>query len=1137
MSLRLIMGNSGSGKSHRLYQELVDTSIKQPNRRVLLIVPEQYSLQAQRELVQRHPRKGLFQMEVLSFQRLAYRIFEEVGGERRVILEESGKSLLLRKVAMEEKENLKTLGLSLGKPGYLAQVKSLISELAQYDVTGEGMERLLLAAKKKPRLYYKLQDVALLQEGFYKRLQKTYITAEEVLGALEQVAADSAILKGCTIGVDGFVGFTPQQLKLLGTLLTLASQVTVTVPMDVRDNPEKRSGKHALFYPARKTIDALMRVAKERKIFIEEPVLLGNTGSPRYAGSPALGFLERHMLRFDGKVYGEKQEEIFLSVCRNPVEEAHAAARTIVHLVRACGYRYRDTAVITGDIGTYGEYVRRVFDDYQIPVFVDITKSVLLNPMLELIRAVLEVLNRDFRYDTVFRYLRTGLAGISQEETDLLENYVLACGIRGRAGWNREWSQTTRTFHQDEAERCNTIRKKVMKPLEQFALKARGRGRKNARQLTEALYEFLTALSIQEQMESYRITFEQSGRPEQAREYGQMYGIVIELLDKVVELLGEETMNLKEYTEILEAGFEEVKVGNIPPTADQVLVGDLERTRLKNVKALFFLGLNDGWVPARSDKTGILTDQDREELVAAQIELAPTSRENAYQQRFYLYLNLTKPKERLYLSYSRSNMNGEALRPSYLINSIRKLFAHMPVRDESEQEDWRERVCTPKNGLDCLMEGIRRLPEEEPAKWWKELYSWYYERDSYREKLGTLVRAAFLTRTQKGLGRRVAKALYGENLVNSVSRLERFAACAFAHFLRYGLNLCERETYVFQPADFGNVLHLILELFSRKMESSSYSWADVPQKLAETWVEECVEQVTGEYGARVLQSTARNQHAVRRMKRLMKRTVWALCSQVRAGSFVPSNYEVSFTVAEDLHAVNIALTEQETMRLKGRIDRIDVCEKNDQVYVKVIDYKSGNTEFDIAALYYGLQLQLVVYLNAAMELESRIYPDKEIVPGGILYYRISDPMLERGEASPEEINRQILKKLKPSGLINGDRSVVEAFDGGVDRDSDVIPVSYNKDGKPSRYASVASKEQFASLSSFVHQKMQSLGREILRGDCGALPYERKGRTPCEYCEFREVCGFDPKIPGTQVRRLKEYSPEEVWNMIQEETER
>lgn len=1135
MSLRLILGNSGSGKSHHLYKEIIEASVREPGQRFLLIVPEQYSMQAQRELVQMHPRKGIFNIDVLSFQRLAYRIFEEVGGEHRVILEETGKNLLLRKVSMEEKENLKTLGASLHKPGYITQVKSLISELSQYDVTPDKMERLLSCARKKPTLYYKLRDIACLQEGFQRKLQKTYLTAEEVLGALEQVAGRSQILKGSVIGLDGFVGFTPQQMKVIQIFFAMASQVTITLPLDAGEDLWKQGGRHQLFYPAKKTLHALTQLARGERTKIEEPVILGEHQSIRFGQAPALAFLERHILRFDRAVYEEGQEEISIHVCKNPVEEAHFAARTIVKLVRNHGYRYRDTALITGDIGAYGEYVRRVFGDYGIPVFVDATRGVLLNPMLELIRAALEVLNRDFGYESMFRYLRTGLAGISREDADLLENYVIATGIRGRAKWCSDWEQTTKSFGEEEVSRCNEIRKSVMEPLEQFASRVKGRKKRTAGELIEALYELLVSLRIQEQMEGYRAAFEQEGSLEKAREYGQIYGIVIELLDKVMELLGEEAINLREFTELLEAGFEEARVGTIPPTADQVLVGDTERTRLKDIKALFFLGLNDGWVPKHGEKGGILTDQDREELGASKVELAPTARENSYLQRFYLYLNLTKPSERLYLSYSRSNMGGEAMRPSYLVNSIRKLFAHMPVTDENEKLPGVDQVCTPGNGLKLLMEGIRKLPNQEPENWWKELYSWYYSQDAYRERTLELVRAAFLTRTQKGLGKTVAAALYGEVLMNSVSRLEQFAACAFAHFLRYGLSLSPREEYVFQPVDLGNVLHQALELFSKKVESSSYSWAELPEEVAEEWVDSLVEQVTEEYGARILHSSARNEYTIRRVKRMMKRTVWALCRQIRAGSFLPSNYEVSFSMAEDLKAVNIALTEKETMRLRGRIDRVDVCEREKQVYVKVIDYKSGNTEFDIAALYYGLQLQLVVYLNAAMELESRIHPEKEIIPGGILYYRIQDPVLEREQVEPEEINRQILKRLKPSGLVNGDREVVEALDKHVGKESDVIPVSYNKDGSPSRFASVASTEQFASLSAFVNHKMQELGREILRGDCSAVPYERKGKTPCEFCEYRQVCGFDTRIPGTQFRRLADYKPEEIWRMIQEET--
>lgn len=1135
MSLRLILGNSGSGKSRFLYDEIIQASIKEPGQRFFLIVPEQYSLQAQRDLLTLHPRGGLFNIDVLSFQRLAYRIFEEVGAGRRVILEETGKNLLIRKVAMEERDRLTTLSSGMGKPGYITQVKSLISELTQYEVTTERMEELLAHVKNKPRLYYKLKDVAVLQEAFGRKLRQTYLTAEEVLGALDQVAGQSALLKDSVIGLDGFVGFTPQQRRLLGTLMGLARRVSVTLPIGEGEDLWKEGGKHKLFYPPKQTFQRMTRLAKELRIPIEEPVIIRDRGKGRFAKAPALGFLEAHMLRFDGQIYEGEQEEISLHISKNPVEEAHFAARIIVRLTRQKGLRYREIGIIAGDMGTYGEHVRRVFAEYEIPVFVDTTKAVLLNPMLELIRAALDALNRDFAYESMFRYLRTGLAGIDRRETDLLENYVLACGLRGRKQWKEEWTRTTRTFGPEECAHCNEIRECVMRPLEKFAKRAKGRKKRTGRDLAEALYELLTDLGIQEQMEAYRKGFADREELEQAREYGQIYGIVMNLLDKVVELLGEEFMNLKEFTDILEAGFEEAKVGNIPPSIDQVLVGDLERTRLENIRVLFFLGLNDGWVPKHGEGTGLLSDQDRELLEGSGVELAPTARENSYLQRFYLYRNLTKPSGRLYLSYSRCAMSGEALRPSYLAGSIRRLFPAMRVTDEERETSPLDRICTPENGLRLLMDGIRLLPKERPKDWWLELYSWYYGQEAWRDRMQKLVEAAFLTRRERGLGKTVARALYGETLVNSVSRLERFAACALAHFLRYGLALSQRETYAFRPVDLGNVLHQVMELFSKRVEAGSYTWEALPKEVAEAWVEEIVDQVTGEYGAGVLKSTARNEYAVQRMKRILKRTVWALCAQIQAGSFVPSSYEVSFSVAEDLEAVNIALTDREKMRLRGRIDRVDVCEKEDQVYVKVIDYKSGNTEFDLAALYYGLQLQLVVYLNAAMELESRIHPEKEIVPGGILYYRIQDPMLEREEVSPEELNRRLLKKLKPSGLINGDRKVVEAMDKRLEKDSDVIPVAYNKDQSFSRYASVAKGEQFASLSAFVNQKMGELGRRILEGECSALPYERKGRTPCEYCEYREVCRFDEQIPGTHFQRLAEYKPEELWKKIQEET--
>ena len=1131
MSLQFIIGNSGSGKSYELYRKIIKEAIDYPDKRFLVIVPEQFTMQTQRELVMLHPQKGIMNIDVLSFQRLAYRIFEEVGADTRKVLDETGKNLLLRKVVIEKQESFKSLGKNLKKTGYITQMKSMISELTQYDISQAQMEILIESAKENPQLYYKLQDVQILYEGFREKRKDQYRTSEETLDILCQVADRSDMLKGSVIALDGFTGFTPLQQKLLQKLMIQAECIMVTVTLDAKEDPYRLGGMHQLFYLSRKTLHMLMQTAKETGTEMIEPIVLGKEKSGRFADSPALHFMERHLLRYDKSVYMESQEEISIHAAQNAVEEVRFAARTICTLVREKGCRYQDIAVITGDMNTYSPYIPRIFREYQVPIFLDETKKVLLNPFIEFIRSALELIAKNYSYDSVFRYLRTGMCGIGREETDMLENYVLAAGIKGFRAWEETWERTTQSFTEDNLKQCNEIRQKVMIPLTAFT-KAMKEKKGNVKSKTIALYELIAAHEIQKRLAWYRETFDKEGKLDEAREFTQIYGIVMDLLDKLVELLGNEILTLKEYTEILEAGFEETQIGLIPPASDRILIGDIERTRLKDIKVLIFLGLNDGWVPKSGDGSGIITDMERSALASSGVVLAPTEKENSYIQRFYLYMNLTKPGERLYLSYGKAGIDGSAMRPSYIVRHIMKLFPAIAVTDEDRYSNPINRILTAKSGIPYLLEGMKSISKGDVTPSWMELYSWYYESENYHEKVTSLVNAAFMKRGDCGLGKQAANALYGETLMNSVSRLEQYAACAFAHFIKYGLRLKEREEYIFQPMDMGNIFHSVIENFSKKVERSNYTWSDMPADMLDMWTEECVEEVTGEYGAKILHSSARNEYAVVRMKRIMRRTLWALCEQVKAGSFQPENYEVSFSMAKELEAVNISLTEEENMKLQGRIDRIDTCEKEDQVYVKVIDYKSGSRSFDLVELYYGLQLQLVVYLNAAMEMEKKVHPEKEVVPAGIFYYLIQDPVINRTvKESLEIINEKLLKELKLSGLVNEDPEIIKEMDKKITTASNVIPVTLKKDGSPSLNSSTVSGEQFAVLSSYVNEKMRTIGREIIGGKTEALPYERKDRTACDYCSYHEICGFDTKIPGTHFKRLRELKGDELWEKL------
>lgn len=827
----------------------------------------------------------------------------------------------------------------------------------------------------------------------------------------------------------------------------------------------------------------------------------------------------------------------------SPREEVHQTALYIRHLIREQGMTYRDIAVVIGDLEGYASYVETEFGQLEIPCFLDRTRGIVLNPMIEYIKSALQLYIKDFSYDTVFHFLRSGMADISREEIDELENYVIRTGARGYRTYSRLFTRRTEEMQgnaegseqaeEKTMERLNRIRQQFMDAVEILHMGSQ----EKAGDYVSHLYDFLEQNQVQQKLLNYQQQFEKEGDLSRAREYAQIYRLVMDLLDQVYELLGEEEISRQEFADILEAGFGEITVGTIPQNVDRIVVGDMERTRLKQVKVLFFLGVNDGNIPKNASKGGIISDMDREFLIESGTEMAPSPRQQMYIQRLYLYLNMTKPSEQLYLSYAKVNSEGKGIRPSYLIDTVRKLFPAMSV-EYPQNRSRLEQIEGRQEGARYLAEELREyvegtLPEEER----QDFYLMYraYEADAVGRDL--LTRAAFRRYRESGLSRIVARALYGQQLENSVSRLETYAACACRHFLQYGLSLQEREEFGFEASDMGTVYHAVLENFAGKLAESNLTWWDFTEDFAAKAVKESVEAYAATYGETVLYSSARNEYAITRMSRILTRTVLTLQKHLKQGSFQPDDYELSFRFAEDLDSIHVDLSEDEKMHLQGRIDRIDVSEDAEHVYVKVIDYKSGNRKFDLAALYYGLQLQLVVYMNAAMEMESRKHPDKEIVPAALLYYHIDDPTIETPvELTDEQINEQILAKLRMNGVVNSDPEVVERLDRYMQDKSVVIPVEKKKDGSFSARSGVLSREEMQLISSYVDAKIRSIGREILDGKIAANPYEKGNEEACTYCAYKKVCGFDGSIPGYEKRQLEDLDKQALMQRMQETVE-
>ena len=1143
MSLRFYFGPSGSGKSHRIYEEIMQRAAQEPGRNFLIIVPDQFTMQTQKDLVMRSDRGGILNIDVLSFGRLSHRILEEVGTKEMPVLDDTGKSLVLQKIAADLKEQLPAMGSLLHKQGYIHEVKSAISEFMQYGISTQDMDKLIASAEKRGALAMKLRDLKTLYRGFQDYIRDHFITTEETLDVLRRSLVKSKILPDSVVIFDGFTGFTPIQNRLIQELMRVCEETIVTVTIGEEEDPYQMDGEQKLFHLSKKTVADLVKLAAEAEVTRGEDVFVKG-GPNRFAEAPALCYLEQNLFRYQYEPYTEKQHEIHMFEALSPREEVHQTALYIRKLIREEGLTYRDIAVVIGDLAGYASYVETEFGQLEIPCFLDRTRGIVLNPMIEYIKSALQLYIRDFSYDTVFHFLRSGMADISREEIDELENYVIRTGARGYRTYSRLFTRKTEEMQQgsgqedteraeETMERLNRIRQQFADTVEILHMAPRAK----AGEYVDHLYDFLEQNQVQQKLLNYQQRFEQEGDLAKAREYAQIYRLVMDLLDQIYELLGEEEISLQEFADILEAGFGEITVGTIPQNVDRIVVGDMERTRLKQVKVLFFLGVNDGNIPKNASKGGIISDMDREFLIESGTEMAPSPRQQMYIQRLYLYLNMTKPSERLYLSYAKVNSDGKGIRPSYLIDTVRKLFPQLAV-EYPQNRSRLEQIEGRQEGARYLAEELREyadgtLREEER----QDFYLMYRAYEADPEGRDRLTAAAFRRYKESGLSRIVARALYGRQLENSVSRLETYAACACRHFLQYGLSLQEREEFGFEVSDMGNVYHAVLENFAGKLAESGRTWWDFDENFATQAIKEAVEGYAATYGETVLYSSARNEYAITRMSRILTRTVLTLQQHLKQGSFQPDDYELSFRFAENLDSIHVDLSEEEKMHLQGRIDRIDVSEDAEHVYVKVIDYKSGNKKFDLAALYYGLQLQLVVYMNAAMELESRKHPDKEIVPAALLYYHIDDPTIETPvELTQEQINEEILTKLRMNGVVNSDPAVVERLDRFLQDKSKVIPVEKKKDGSFSARSGILSREELQVVSAYVDTKIRQIGREILDGKIAANPYEKGNEEACTYCAYKKVCGFDGSIPGYEKRQLEDLDKRTLMQRMQETTE-
>lgn len=1227
MTIRFVLGRSGSGKSMRCLDDIRQRLLAGPDGHpLILLVPEQATFQAEHALVSTPGLNGLIRAQVLSFRRLAWRVMQETGDTARIPIGDTGKMMLLQRILHKRQEELKLFQTSAEQIGFIEKLHALYSELKRYGVSADSLDKHLqqffgegerdLSPQSGKRgisslLSDKLHDMSIVLRDYEEELARHYLDGEDYLAHLAARLGSSSAVREAEVWVDGFFGFTPQEQAVVAACMKHCRSVTVTLCLDKPYGAGEKPHELNLFHPTAMTMVRLQEQIVTMGRGAAEVVMLDGDVPPRFIASPMLAHLERNYdlrlsrrktlypidaelemesgipagVKLSPAALGSAVSGIGIYAAVHRRAEVEGAARRIVGLVRDGGLRWRDMAVRVRNIEDYGELLATVFADYGIPCFFDQKRTVMHHPLIELIRSALEVVRGSWRYDAVFRCVKTDFllpleTGVSGEEAidrdamDELENYVLAYGIQGyRWTDDRYWRSKT-SFSLEEAEdeaasgeqsgeglkpersgataggreerafrRLLICRDAVVSPLAGFEKRLRKAA--DARQMTEALFTLLTEVNAPEKLERWSENCIAAGQPEKAREHAQVWDSVIDIFDELDELMGSDELSVDWFAELVETGLENIRLGLVPPSLDQVLIGSIDRTRSAQVKASFVLGVSDGVLPKAINEDGVLSENERETLLASGLPLAESSRRKLLDEQFLIYTVLCAPSHYLWLSYPMADEEGKMLLPSEAIKQIKSLFPGSKDRlllgepaagmTEEEQLDF---VIHPERTLSHLIVQLKQAMRgvSIDGLWWS-LYNWFALQPEWRNKLTGLIGALYYTNEEKSLSLDTTRMLYGSHLRASVSRMERFVACPFSQFASYGLKLRERRIYRLEAPDIGQLFHAALSLLAKQLKQENLAWGLLSAEQLAQRVDDIVDILAPRLQGQILLSSSRYRYMTRKLKDVVGRASVVLAEHARRGAFEPAALELGFGPGEQLPSYRIELDNGFTMELVGRIDRVDKALGESDTYVRIIDYKSSPTTLRMSEVYYGLSLQMLTYLDVVLT-NAVTWLGTEALPGGVLYFHVHNPIISSSNAlPPDAVEAEMRKRFKMRGLVMADLEAVRLMDGSLaDKNghSDLLPVAVKADGGFYKSASVATGEQWEQLRGHVRHVIGRIGTEITNGQCAVEPFRMGKKLACTFCSFKPVCQFDAAFEGNGFELLEERSKEDVWQAVGDE---
>ena len=1088
MSIQIVYGTSGTGKSTYIFNQINEQIKQKSPYKIKVITPEQFSYTAEQKLLETSSSQSMISAEVITFARMAYRILGEVGKKTRINLSGSGKAMLIDHILLTENNKFSFLGKS---DENVEMISRQLTELKKHQVQLDILKEVTKNTQDK-YLQKKLEDITNLYDLYNNSIQNQYIDENDGLTLLAEELEESNEFKNCDIYIDEFAGFTLQEYEILRKLMRISHKITITICAD--NLQENTNADIDTFYSNKQTVKRILEIANQEQIELEKPIFL-NT-SCRFK-TEELQHLAENMAAPFYKKYDKQNENLSIFLASNPYSEIEHVAIQITKLAKQ-DYKYEEMAVITKNIDAYSSLCKAIFEQYNIPVFIDEKKDLGSNILVRYVLSLLEIFAKNWSYESVFGYIKTGLLDLDTQEIAVLENYCLKWGIKGSKWHAKEWNFYNET--EEQQKQIIYARDKVVEPLLKF--KEQLAGLKTVKEITTGLYEFLVQNNIYEKLEQKIEELKQNNKLEIAKQYELSIKILTDLFDEIVLVLGSKNITFDRYAKILKMGFNQSDLGIIPATADQVIVGDVDRSRSHKVKAVFIIGLNDGSFPSIQKDEGFLDDKDRNILKEQGIELAKGTIEQIYDDNFNIYKAFTTAEEKLYLSYASSDAEGKSLRASILINKIKRIFPN--IKEQSDVIERKSEVLLSKTTFDELLVNLRNFTQgEEIEPIWFDVYNYYQA--NYKAKLESAIKALQYKNEPEKLKQNKLEKLYGNTLKTSVSRLEQYQACAFSYYLKYGLKLKEKDRFNVEAVDTGNLMHEVIDSFFERLDELNISVKNIEEEQIKQITEDIVEEKLALKKYDIFNSIPKYRILAQRLKKVITKSMKYIVDSLKYSDFEVLGHELEFKQGGQYEPIIYELKDGKKVEITGKIDRLDIAKTADGNYIRIIDYKSSIKNINLNEVYAGLQLQLLTYLDAACENE-------EVTPAGALYFNLIDPVLNANpNMTDEEITEELRKQFKMQGLILADSNIVRKMDTNlVSGSSNIVPAYIGKDGEVSDKQNTLNRKQFENLQNYMEKIIKQISEEILNGNIGIKPYyrTRDEKTPCEYCSYKAICQFN-----------------------------